>query len=273
MLKRRSGAGRLASVLSALFCALLLVGGTAHAQGGPTTTADIVKRGKVRIGVLIGSPPMGMVDASGNPIGYDVDTANLIAKYMGVPAELTPLTPPARIPALQSGKVDFLVATLAPTPQRALTVDFTQPYNAFQMAVIAKKGETVKSVDDLKNKTIGVNRGSSQESALQRMSVPGLKLTRFEDDSTVVQALISGQIETAAVPQTVIIDFLKNRPDADVESKFILFQQPNSIAVRKGSDELRLWLNDTIYFMKVSGELDEIARKWTGVPLPNMPVF
>lgn len=251
-----------------------LVCGAVLSQGAQAqTTAEIVKRGKVRIGVLVGSPPMGMVDSTGNPIGYDVDTANLIAKYMGVPVELTPLTPPARIPALQSGKVDFLIATLAPTPQRALTVDFTQPYNAFQMAVVAKKGMAVASLADLKDHTIGVNRGSSQEAALQRLTIPGLKITRFEDDSTVVQALIAGQIETAAMPETVIIDFLKARPDADAQSKFIFFQQPNSMAVRKGADELRLWLNDTIYFMKVSGELDEIAKKWTGAGLPNMPVF
>ena len=88
-----------------------------------------------------------------------------------------------------------------------------------------------------------------------------------------LQALISGQIESAAMPDTVMKDYLKTRPDADVESKFIFFSQPNSIAVRKGADELRLWLNGTIYFMKVSGELDEISRKWTGLPLPNMPVF
>ena len=257
--------------LTAFLCAALLLAATvaAHAQ----TTAEIVKRGKVRIGVLIGSPPMGMVDSTGNPVGYDVDTANLIAKYMGVPVELTPLTPPARIPALQAGKVDFLVSTLAPTPQRALTVDFTQPYNAFQMAIVGKKDTALKSLDDLKNKSIGVNRGSSQESALQRIAIPGIKITRFEDDSTVLQALISGQIDSAAMPDTVVKDYLKTRPDADVASKFIFFQQPNSIAVRKGSDELRQWLNDTIYFIKVSGELDEIARKWTGLPLPTMPVF
>lgn len=257
--------------LMAVLCGAALL--TSSLGASAQTTAEIVKRGKVRIGVLIGSPPMGMVDSTGNPVGYDVDTANLLAKYMGVPVELTPLTPPARIPALQAGKVDFLVSTLAPTPQRALTVDFTQPYNAFQMAVVGKKSTTLKSLDDLKNKSVGVNRGSSQESALQRLTIPGIKITRFEDDSTVLQALISGQIESAAMPDTVMKDYLKTRSDADVESKFIFFSQPNSIAVRKGSDELRLWLNDTIYFMKVSGELDEIARKWTGSGLPNMPVF
>lgn len=261
---------RRTAITSALCLALLLatsLGATAQ------TTAEIVKRGKVRIGVLIGSPPMGMVDSSGNPIGYDVDTATLIAKYMGVPAELVPLTPPARIPALQAGKVDFLVSTLAPTPARALTVDFTIPYNAFQMAIMAAKGSTVKSLDDLKGKSIGVNRGSSQEAALVRLAIPNLKLTRFEDDSTVVQALVAGQVDTIAVPDTVGIDFLHNQPGADIEDKFIFFQQPNSIAVRKGADELRQWLNNTIYFMKVSGELSDICKKWTGSPLPELPTF
>ncbi len=266
MLMKRRKAGWLATVSLAL-----LLTGTLGAVA--QTTAEIVKRGKVRIGVLTGSPPMGMVDGTGNPIGFDVDTANLVAKYMGVPVELTPLTPPARIPALQSGKVDFVIASMAPTPSRALTVDFTIPYNEFKLALMAKKSSTYKGIDDLKGKTIGVNRGSSQEQALTRMAIPGLKITRFEDDSTVVQALVAGQIETAAVPDTVGIDFLKAQPTADIEDKFILFNQPNSMVVRKGSDELRQWLNNTIYFMKVNGELDEFYKKWTNTALPDLPTF
>jgi polar amino acid transport system substrate-binding protein len=105
------------------------------------------------------------------------------------------------------------------------------------------------------------------------LNIAGLKLTRFEDDSTVVQALVAGQIDTIAVPDTVGIDFLKTRTDADIEDKFVLFEQPNSMVVRKGSDELRQWLNNTIYFMKVNGELDEFYRKWTNSPLPNLPTF
>ena len=58
--------------------------GSAKAQ----TVDDIVKRGKVRIGVLIGAPPYGMVDNRGNPTGYDTDVANEVGKYLGVPIEL-----------------------------------------------------------------------------------------------------------------------------------------------------------------------------------------
>ncbi|MEI7835826.1 MAG: transporter substrate-binding domain-containing protein, partial [Planctomycetota bacterium] len=74
---------------------------------GPITTADIIKRGRARIGVVTGAPPFGMVDPQGNAVGYDIDMANLLAKYLGVPAEITSLTPPSRIPALEA---DFKVA-------------------------------------------------------------------------------------------------------------------------------------------------------------------
>ncbi len=101
---------KLASAMVAL-CASMLTATMTHAQ----SVDEIVKRGKVKIGVLVGAPPFGSVDAMGNAVGYDADVAALVGKYMGVPVEMVQLTPPSRIPALEARKVDFLVATLAKT--------------------------------------------------------------------------------------------------------------------------------------------------------------
>ena len=137
-----------AGLLVAGTAAGLLLAGTAPSTAAGTAPAtaqgvdDIVAAGEVRIGVLTGAPPFGTIDERGNPAGYDVDVANLVAEYLGVTAKLVPLTPPARIPALEAGKVDFLVATLAPTPARARTVMFTMPYSAFRMVIAAPKGTT-----------------------------------------------------------------------------------------------------------------------------------
>ena len=127
-----------------------VAGLASFATASAATLNDIVSRGTVRIGVLTGAPPMGMVDENGNPSGYDVDVANLIAGYLSLPVELVPLTPPARIPALQTGKVDFLVATLAPTGERAKTVMFTQPYSAFNMDIISGPDQKFASLPNLK---------------------------------------------------------------------------------------------------------------------------
>ena len=238
-------------------------------QAGPITTADIIKRGKARIGVVTGAPPFGMVDPQGTPIGYDID-----AKYLGVEAEITSLTPPSRIPALETGKVDFLCATLGATPERARTVMFTMPYSAFRMMVMAKKDSPIAKLEDLVGKKVGVPRGTPQEQALVRKAPKGTQVVRFEDDATSAQAVIVGQVDAVGIPDTIGGEIAKTRPDAGLENKFLLFNQPNCMTVRKDQFELRQWLQNTIYYMKGNGELDELAVKWTGSPLPaDLPVF
>jgi len=261
---------RVAAVGLTVLASVALTGSIASAQ----TVTDIVKRGKVKIGVLVGAPPMGAVDSSGSPVGFDADTATLLGKYLGVPVEMVALEPPARIPALESGKVDFLVSTLAPTPERAKTVMFTVPYNAFQVGIYAKKGAKIKDWADLKGKKVGVNRGSSVEAALVKQEgLVGLKVVRFDTDAAVIQAVFSGQIDACAEPDTMANQSLKARPDGDMALKFFFSKQPNSMAVRKDAFELQQWLNNTIYYIKINGELDEIARKWIGSPLPELPTF
>ena len=242
----------------------------AHAQ----SVNDIVSSGKVRIGVNAGAPPFSMIDSGGATVGYDVDAANLLAKYLGVKAEIVPFTTAARIPALESNKVDIVVATLSPTPARAQTVMFTMPYSTFQLVILGVKDATFAKMDDLAGKKIGVSRGTPQEAALDKITPEGAAVTRFEDDSTTMQALISQQVDAIAIPETVYGELKKARPDIPFEPKFTLFNQYMSIAVRKDAFELRQWLNTTLSFIKQSGELDDISVKWTGKKLPStMPVF
>ena len=258
-----------AAALALAACAALAL--PAEAQ----TVSEIIKRGKVRIGVLIGAPPYGSIDAEGKPVGYDEDVAALVAKYMGVPIEMVPLTPPSRIPALESGKVDFLVATLAPTAERAKAVMFTIPYSTFQMGIWSTRGQPIKAWADLKGKRVGVNRGSSVEGELtKREKELNLSISRFEDDSTTMQALFTGQVEAIAGPDAQALAAIKARGDGvDCEQKFVFAQQPNSMTVRKDAFELHQYLNNVIYIMKLNGELNEISQKWVGVPLPPLPTF
>ena len=227
----------------------------------------------MRIGVLTGSPPNGMIDENGNPAGYDVDVAQVIGGYLKLPVKLVPLTPPARIPALQTGQVDFLIATLAPTGERAKTVMFTTPYSAFDLVVVAGPDKTFSKADDLKGKHVAVNRGSSQEAALRRAAVPGLEIVVYEDDATATQAVLSGQADAAVIPSTVAEGVVKQMPGA-LKIDFSFFRQGNSMATLLDDFELHQYLNTAIYIMKVSGDLDRISVKWTGGPLPpQLPTF
>jgi polar amino acid transport system substrate-binding protein len=256
--------------------AVLALGGSllAAGQASAQTVTDIIKRGKVRIGVLIGAPPYGSVDSQGNAIGYDADVIGLIGKYLGVQVDMVQLTPPARIPALEANKVDFLVATLAPTPERAKAVMFTIPYSAFQTGIYAKKGVAIKTWEDLKGRKVGVNRGSSVEREFtSREKELNLTILRFEDDATTMQALFSGQVEAIAGPDAQANAAIKARGETETELKFVFGMQPNSMTVRKDAYELKQWLNNFIYYVKQNGELNTISEKWVGSPLPALPTF
>ena len=60
------------------------------------------------------------------------------------------------ITAVQSGKADLGLAGMTVTDERKQSVDFTDSYATGIQSVIVKEGSSIKSIDDLKGKKIGV---------------------------------------------------------------------------------------------------------------------
>ena len=88
------------------------------------TPEDIKKKGKLIVGIQGDNPPWGFVDSSGKQQGLDADIAELFGKELGVPVEFVPLEVNNRIPALTTGRVDVLFATMAMLP------DARRPFNS-----------------------------------------------------------------------------------------------------------------------------------------------
>ena len=261
---------KLSSVIVAALFLMFAAIGTAYAQ----TISELISNGVIRVGVNSAAPPFSIVNASGEIVGYDVDVANALAEYMGVTAEITAHTTAARIPALETNQVDLVIGTLTPTPARANVVMFTIPYVTFTTNVIAPAGTEINDWADLAGKTVAVARATPQEVALVAAAPAGTNISRFDDDSISIQAMASGQVDAVVVPNTILAEFQKARPNTDLELKFEIARQYMSIAVRQDAHDLHQWLNTVIAWMKVSGQLDEISIKWTGQPFPkDAPVF
>ena len=82
---------------------------------------------------------------------------------------------------------------------------------------------------------VGVARASTQDTAITAVAPQGTRIMRFDDDATTAQALLSGQVDAIGV-NTIIgrADRQAMNPSANYEPKFVLRQQPNGIAVRRG---------------------------------------
>jgi polar amino acid transport system substrate-binding protein len=250
--------------------ALLAMQMPARAQ----TVDDIIKRGKVVIGVNTTTPIFGLMGKDGQPEGYDPDVARLVGKYLGVPVEFVSVTGANRIPFLLTGRVDMVIALFGITAERAQQVWFSIPYGADGATLVGPTTRSAKTIDDLKGLRVGVPRGAMQDLILTPVAAEkGINLTRFDDEATALQAIISGQIDLVGTGMLVNRALNRNDPGKNYEVKMVLRPLHFGVGIRRGQTELLQWLNTFIYQIKNNGELDAISRKRRELPLEDLPVF
>jgi polar amino acid transport system substrate-binding protein len=238
------------------------------------TIDDIIKAGKLVVGVSTTTPIFGLMGADGQPEGYDPDVARLMAKALGVEVEFVPVTGANRIPYLLSGQVDVLICLFGITPERALQVWYSMPYAYEAATLVAPKAVDVSKVEDLKGRRVGVPRGAMQDLVLTPIADEiGFDLQRFDDEATELQALISGQVELGGTGLLVNQRLNQNDPGKDYEVKIVLRPLHFGVGMRRGEVDKLRWINTFLYEIKKNGQLDEISRKWRGLPLEDLPVF
>ena len=108
---------------------------------------------------------MGSRDENNNPIGFDVDYCNDLAKALGVTAEIVETPFPDRIPALMSDRVDLGVASTSDTLERAKTVGMTVPYYAFENSVVAGEKADFTGWEGMKGKVVGATAAAASAPA------------------------------------------------------------------------------------------------------------
>ena len=253
-------------VAAALF-GLMATAPAVHAQ----TIDDILKRGKVLIGIDLANPPYGNMNRSMEPEGLDVDLAKAIAKRMGVPLEIVQVTGPSRIPTLLNNRVDIIVATFAPTPERALQVSFSSVYSDVQQVIVAPEQRLIKTPADTNGLKVSVVRGNTQDVAFTPIAPAGCAILRFDDDAGANQALLSGQVDALVTGSVTAGMLAKQNPDKHLEIKLAIRDNPLTVGVRRGQQDLLNWINTFIFYMKYSGELEAIHKKYD-IPY-SLPVF
>lgn len=229
---------------------------------------EIKSSGVLRVGVDLGAPFYGYVDATMKPVGSDVETAEQLAKDLGLKLEIVNTTNSARIPSLLSNKVDLIISSLSITPERQKAVDFSIPYGAIQAAVGAPKSLEINGIEDLAGKTVAVTRGGPQDKIVSERA-PQARVVRFDDEAASITAAASGQTDIVAITPPIIAAIAKRNPAREFETKFILQSYQLGMAMRKGQPELMGAVNEWIKTNLHNGKLNEIHMKYADVPVPQ----
>jgi polar amino acid transport system substrate-binding protein len=252
-----------------LFAALLAFVTLSAAAPGRAEALDTIMAAKViKVAVPQDFAPFGSAGLDLKPQGYDVDMANLIAKGLGVRAEIIVVTSANRVPYLQTRKADIVISSLGKTPEREKVTDFSDAYAPFFSGVFGTKEINVSKAADLSGKTVGATRGAIEEQELSKSAPADATIKRFEDNNATIAAFVSGQVDLIATGNTVAAVIAERNPARAPTLKFIIKDSPCYVGLNKSEPKLLAKLNAIIAAAKASGEIAKLSEKWLKAPLP-----
>lgn len=230
-------------------------------------TLSKVKQDKVLVmGTSADFPPYEshqVINGKDTIVGFDVDIANAVAKQIGVPLKITDMDFKGLIGAVNSGKIDMVVAGMTPTPDRVKSVDFSDLYYNGKQVLVVKDDSTISKFSDLNGKRIEAQLGTTSEEAAKK--IKNAQYKAIDKVTTEIEELKTGRSDGFVVEATVASAYLKANPDLkEVQMKELATAEGSAIAVKKGdsSKELLTQINKAIKSLKDSGEYDKLISKW-----------
>jgi polar amino acid transport system substrate-binding protein len=237
--------------------------GTVRAQELPPLPDTIKKQGLLRAGVKCDYPPDGFLDAQGKNQGVEVNLAKQIAAYaFGSPdkVELSCVTAANRIPALEGGKIDIIIATLGVTEERAKVIDFSERYAWGGSDVLVLKDSPVKTLKEFAGKTVIVMKGAWQIGWFEK-NVPSVHLLKLDSVSDGLQALLQGRGEAFAHDLDVLRPIAKRNAQVKLIGEIYELGY-RAAGIRKGEGEWLAYVNAAIKKAYRDGLIHQWIRQY-----------
>ena len=222
-------------------------------------------RGSLIVGVREDFPPLGYLDASGKPTGFEVDLARYLARQLfgdEGKLQLTPVSPGSRITALLSGSADFLIAAVTATEDRTAVFAFSEPYFRSGTLLLVPRNSPIQGLPDVPGKRVAVLAGSIQEGGLEPVAPEAIRV-KFWSVAEAVAALQGGRVDSLAEDDLLFLALARQYPDlAPVGEPFA--PRPYAVAMPKGDPEALAWVNDQLRKAKTDGTYDTLWKRYFG---------
>jgi len=161
---------------------------------------------RLRVGFAVGYAPFSEVGSDGQLKGFEVDFAQALCARMSMVCTPVILDFDGLIPALQSRKIDAIVASMSITPERQQVIAFSSPYYFSPARMVVRSGAKFDvNPAGMKGKRIGVERGTIHERFLAEV-FKGSQVVRYATQDQVFLDLKSGRLD-ATLADAVIAQF------------------------------------------------------------------
>ena len=250
-------AGRLGAVAAAATLALTLAACGSGQPGGSGATGGGGGGGGLKIGIKFDQPGMGLKKGS-EYSGFDVEVAKYVAKELGTGEDnITWVQAPSaqRETLIQTGQVDFVVATYSITDARKAKVSFAGPYFiAGQDLLVRADDSSITGPETLDGKKLCSVTGSTSAQKVKD-KYPKVQLQEFGTYSECLPALQTGGVDALTTDDTILAGYAAQE---QYKGKFKVVGKPFSeenygIGLKKGDTAQCTKISDAIKKMISDG--------------------
>jgi len=246
---------------------------------------------KIRIGTEGAYPPWNSKNEAGKLIGFEVELAWTLCRYMGKQCEIVEQDWDGMIPALIMRKFDAIMAGMSITAERQKVISFSQGYADEVASLAVMKGSSLEGMDTpeginlslggsdvnkalktltaaLAGKTVCVQTATIHQNFLDSGDVGSVNVRTYKTQDEVNLDLASGRCDAALAAAVAFTDY------ADKSGKSVVLVGPTfsggafgngvGVGIRQDDTELLNAFNKAINKARKNGDISRIATKWFG---------
>jgi len=246
---------------------------------------------KIKIGTEGAYPPWNSKDASGKLIGFEVELAYTLCRYIGKQCEVVEQDWDGMIPALIMRKFDAIMAGMSITAERQKAISFSQGYADEVASLAVMKGSSLEGLDTpaginltkpnaaakkalktltaaLAGKTVCVQTATIHQNFLDSGDVGKVNVRTYKTQDEVNLDLASGRCDAALAAAVAFNDY------AEKSGKPVVLTGPTfsggafgngvGVGIRKDDTQLLKAFNNAINQARKNGDISRIATKWFG---------
>ncbi len=246
-----------------------------------STMDAIQKKGKITIGTKFDQPLFGLKSLAGQPEGFDVEIAKLVAtaifgSNLSGKTEFVETPSNVREQVIIDGKVDLVAATYTINDTRKQRVSFAGPYYIAGQSILVKKDNTaITGLNSLAGKKVCTVLGSTPLKTLQERAPAADLSILFDTYSKCVDAMKDGRVEAVSTDNVILLGFIKDNPGQFKLVGETFTQEPYGIGVKKDDTVFRNFVNDVLEKAYNDGTwariFEQQVGKPTDIPTPKPP--
>ena len=269
------------SVLAAALIAPLLVIPSARGQELTGTLKKIKDSRTVTLGYRASSIPFSYLNKLHEPIGYSIDLCNEVVKEIssefegveiGVSYKL--VRAETRIPAVRSGEIDLECGSTTANLQRKKEVDFSPIFFVAGTKILVPRSSAISSYRDLRDKTVVVTAGTTNEAAVRAISEKqhlGIKFLVGKDHAESFAILKEGKADAFATDDVLLYGLVATTGSGGqyhVVGEYLSYD-PYGLMYRKDDPDFTAIVDRTFSRLAQSRELIQLYNKWFQQRLPT----